>query len=141
MCHHLIFVEWMIHRIHGWLWLIRWNGSVKFVCSYRLCGYNSKIVLAMQFVLHGNIILYLYKWRLDKCLHFIKLKSRKFSTSLWMCQIGFLQLPPKWDNCKMKLKNIVQGKKCMFVLQREFPSLQDPLFQFQHLSIALYSAF
>lgn len=31
-----------------------------------------RIVPAMQFVLHGEISLPLYKWRLDKCLHFIK---------------------------------------------------------------------
>jgi uncharacterized membrane protein len=33
-----------------------------------------RIVPAMQFVLHGDITLPLYKWRLDKCLHFIKFK-------------------------------------------------------------------
>lgn len=31
-----------------------------------------RIVPAMQFVLHGDITLPLYKWRLDKCLHFLK---------------------------------------------------------------------
>ncbi|GMJ07790.1 hypothetical protein HRI_004448200 [Hibiscus trionum] len=36
----------------------------------------------MQFVLHGEIPLPLYKWRLEKCLHFIKFKSKKLSTTM-----------------------------------------------------------
>ena len=42
-----------------------------------------RIVPAMQFVLHGDITLPLYKWRLNKCLHFIKFKSKKLSTSTY----------------------------------------------------------
>lgn len=41
-----------------------------------------RIVPAMQFVLHGEIPLPLYKWRLEKCLHFIKFKSKKLSTTM-----------------------------------------------------------
>ncbi|MBA0800328.1 hypothetical protein Gohar_010770, partial [Gossypium harknessii] len=31
---------------------------------------------------HCEIALPLYKWRLDKCLHFIKFKSKKLSTTM-----------------------------------------------------------
>ncbi|TYI36889.1 hypothetical protein ES332_A03G173100v1 [Gossypium tomentosum] len=31
---------------------------------------------------HCEITLPLYKWRLDKCLHFIKFKSKKLSTTM-----------------------------------------------------------